>query len=121
MEISWFTIDKPWTKDCELIENQDKITGVNFIITTTKPYVPVVTLSINDDIKFLEKIKRRSKDKRTISWNKYRSEITSQPKSNHLIIWFIQHLEMFIDCLYFHSEMATAILQDTFLIYILIH
>ena len=121
MEISWFTIDKPWTKDCELIENQDKITGVNFIITTTKPYVPVVTLSINDDIKFLEKIKRRSKDKRTISWNKYRSEITTQPKSNHLIIWFIQHLEMFIDCLYFHSEMATAIPQDTFLIYILIH
>ena len=44
--------------------------------------MPVVTLSINDNIKFLENIKQEFK--RTISWNKYRSEITKQPKNNNL-------------------------------------
>ena len=36
---------------------------------------PVVTLSINDNIKFLENVKQVIK--RAISWNKYRSEITT--------------------------------------------
>ena len=40
-----------------------------------KLYVPVVTLSINGNITFLENIKQGFK--RTISWNKYRSEITT--------------------------------------------
>ena len=52
------------------------------MITGTKLYVPAVTLSINDNIKFLENIKQGFK--RTISWNKYRSEITTQAKSNNL-------------------------------------
>ena len=38
--------------------------------------------SINDNIKFLEKIKQIFK--RTISWNKYRSAITTQPKNDNL-------------------------------------
>ena len=71
-----------WTKDCVLIQNHDSITGTNFMITRTKLYVPVVTLSINDNIKFLENIKQVFK--RKISWNKYRSEITTQPKKNNL-------------------------------------
>ena len=48
------------------------------MITSTKLYVLVVTLSINDNIKHLENIKQ-GLFKRTISLNKYRSEIT-QPK-----------------------------------------
>ena len=55
-----------------LIDN-NHIIGINFIITSAKLYVPVFTLSINDNIKFLENIKQGFK--RTISWNKYRSEI----------------------------------------------
>ena len=47
-----------------------------------KLYVPVVTLSINDNINFLENIKQVFK--RTISWKKYRSEIITQPKNNTL-------------------------------------
>ena len=39
-------------------------------------------MSINDNIKFLENIKQGFK--RTISWNKYRSEITTQTKNNYL-------------------------------------
>ena len=45
-------------------------------------YVPVVALSINDNINFLENIKQGFK--RTISWNKCRSEITTQTKNNNL-------------------------------------
>ena len=65
-----------------LIEHNDNITCVNFVITSTKLYATVVTLSINDNTKFLEKIKQDFK--RTISWNKYRPEITTQPKYNNL-------------------------------------
>ena len=50
--------------------------------TNAKPYGPVATLSINDNTKFLENIKQLFK--RTISWNKYRSEITIQPKKKNL-------------------------------------
>ena len=39
-------------------------------------------MSINDNIKFSENIKHGFK--RTISWNKYRSEITTQTKNNNL-------------------------------------
>ena len=52
------------------------------MITGTKLYVPVVTLFIDDNIKFLENIKQGFK--RTVSWNKYRSEITTQTKNNNL-------------------------------------
>ena len=49
------------------------------MITSTKLYVPFVTMSINDNIKFLENIKQGFK--RTISWNKYRSEMKTQRKT----------------------------------------
>ena len=52
------------------------------IILLEKLSVAVVTLSINDNIKFLEDIKQGFK--RSISCNKYRSEITTQPKKNNL-------------------------------------
>ena len=57
-------------------------TGTTFQINNAKFYVPVVTLSINNNIKFLENIKQGFK--RTISWNKFRSEITTQTKNNNL-------------------------------------
>ena len=56
--------------------------GEKFKITDAKLYVPVVTLSTIDDRNFLEQLKLRFK--RTIKWNKYRSEITNQTKTNHL-------------------------------------
>ena len=47
-----------------------------FQINNAKLYIPVVNLIINDNIKFLENIKQGFR--RTISWNRYRSEITAQ-------------------------------------------
>ena len=57
-------------------------TNAIFKITDTKLYVPVVTLSTKDDNTFLEQLK--SGFKRTIKWNKYRSEMTNQTKTNYL-------------------------------------
>ena len=51
-------------------------------INNAKPYVLVVGFSINNNIKFLEIIKQGFK--RTIFWNTYTSEITTQTKSNNL-------------------------------------
>ena len=45
-------------------------TELTFEITDTKLYVPVVTLSKENDTKLLEQLK--SGFKRTIKWNKYR-------------------------------------------------
>ena len=64
-----------WTNDCVLIEQNNNIAGVNFVITNTKLYVPVVTLYINDNNSFIENLKQGFKI--TISWNKYRSETTT--------------------------------------------
>ena len=84
-----------WFKNCVLI---DKITGdadynvdvreINnpedaiFQITDTELYVPVVTLSKENDIKLLDQLK--SVFKITIKWNKYRSQMTIQPQNNNL-------------------------------------
>ena len=57
-------------------------TGAAFQISNAKLYVPVASFSINDSIKVLENIKQGFK--RTISWNKYRTEITTQSKNNNL-------------------------------------
>ena len=55
---------------------------ITFQITDTKLYVPVVTLSKENDIKLLEQLK--SGFKRTIKWNKYRSQMTVQSNNNNL-------------------------------------
>ena len=46
--------------------------GATFLITDTKLYVPVVTLSTQDNTKLFEKLK--SSLKRTINWNKHQSK-----------------------------------------------
>ena len=57
-----------------------------FKITETKLYVPVVTLSTQDNVKLLKQLK--SDFKRTINWNEYESNIKTFAQSrylNHLI------------------------------------
>ena len=57
-------------------------TGLEFQIKDTKLYVQVVTLSKENDIKLLEQLKPRFK--RTIKWNKYRSQVAIQNTNNNL-------------------------------------
>ena len=56
-------------------EKVDAPTNATIKIKNTKLYVPVVTLSAKDDNNFLEQWKLGFK--RTIKWNKYRSEMTN--------------------------------------------
>ena len=84
-----------WSKNCVLADmtardagnNNDPPaivapTGLEFQITDTKLYVPVVTLSKENDKKLLEQLK--SGIKRAIKWNKYRSQMTIQSNNNNL-------------------------------------
>ena len=56
--------------------------NATFQITDTKLYVPVVTLSKENDAKLLEQL--QTGFKRTIKWNKYRPKMTIQPKNRNL-------------------------------------
>ena len=86
-----------WFKNCVLISKATRETDygadaivyeidnpedATFQITDTKLYVPVVTLSKENDTKLLEQLKTGFK--RTITWNKYRSQITIKPQNNNL-------------------------------------
>ena len=57
-------------------------TGAKFEVSHTKLYVPVVTLSTQDDDKPLQQLKTGFK--RTIKWNKYRPEMSNQTKNINL-------------------------------------
>ena len=85
-----------WFKNCVLLDKStreadydadpnvyeiDNPENAIFEITDTKFYIPTVTLSKEDDIKHLEQLK--SGFKKTIKWNKYRSQMTVQPKNNN--------------------------------------
>ena len=84
-----------WFKSCVLIDKlareADYDAGPNvyvienpenaiFEIADIKLYVPLVTLSKENDKKLLEQLK--SGFKRTLKWNKYRSQMTVQSNSN---------------------------------------
>ena len=57
-------------------------TNATFKLKDTKLYVPVVTLSAENDNKLLEQL--QTGFKRTIKWNKYRSQMSNQTKNNNL-------------------------------------
>ena len=59
-------------------------TGATFAINDCKLYVPVVTLSKDDEIKLLTNLK--SGFKRETIWNKYRSQMTREEVNNNLNI-----------------------------------
>ena len=61
-------LDLNWSKNRVIVANNAN-QDTRFSITDTKFYVPVVTLSIEDNTKLLEQIK--SGFKRKINWNEY--------------------------------------------------
>ena len=85
-------------------------TNARFKITDTKLYVPVVTLSTKDDNNFLEQLK--SGFKRTIKWNKYRSEMTNQTKTNHLNNLIDPSFTKIIFVLSFENERTEHLFQS---------
>ena len=90
----WRTLEMPlincevnliltWSTTCVITES----IGVGtFAITDTKLYVPLVTLSTQENNKFLQQLK--SGFKRVINWNKYLSKpelLAQNPNLNHLV------------------------------------
>ena len=80
-EVSWTSRAVPDTDPVEC-EVETATNSTTFQINNAKFYVPVGTLSINDNIKFLQNIKQGFK--RTISWNKHKSEVTTQTTNDNL-------------------------------------
>ena len=86
----WRTLEMPlinceveliltWSKNCVI----SPATGeIKFAITETKLYVPVVTLSTEDNAKLLLQLK--SNFKRKINWNKYESSVNTFAQKRYL-------------------------------------
>ena len=86
----WGTLEMPliyceinliltWSEDCVI----SSATGeAKFKITDTKLYVPVVTLSTQDNAKLLQQLK--SGFKRTINWNKYQIKVSTEKQNQYL-------------------------------------
>ena len=105
----------PWSRECVITIKERRVitntrrdtspTNATFKTTDTKLYVPVVTLSTENDQRLLEQL--RTGFKRTIRWNKCRSEMTNQTKNNNLIVWLNPHLLKSIDSLSYYLKMKT--------------
>ena len=94
LSIFWRTLEMPlincevnliltWSSTCVITDSNGAAT---FEITDTKRYVPVVTLSTQENTKFLQQLK--SGFKRVINWNKYLSKpelLAQNPNFNHLV------------------------------------
>ena len=75
-----------WTSTWGLIAATIPNQNVTFAITDRKLYVPVVTLSTQENTKFFQQLK--SGFKRVINWNKYLSKpelLAQNPNLNHLV------------------------------------
>ena len=93
----WRTLEMPlincevnliltWSSTCALVATGIANQNVTFAITNTKRYVSVVTLSTQENTKFLQQLK--SGFKRVINWNKYLSKpelLAQYPNLNYLV------------------------------------
>ena len=93
----WRTLEMPlincevnliftWSSACVLISANVPNQSATFAITDTNLYVPVVTLSTQENTKFLQQLKTGFK--RVINWNKYLSKpelLAQNPNLNHLV------------------------------------
>ena len=90
------SLELKWNKNC-VITNLQEVqidagppavnatpTGASLAINDCKLYIPVVTLSKDDEIKLLTNLK--SGFTREIIWNKYRSQMTTEAINDNLNI-----------------------------------
>ena len=88
------SLELKWNKTCVITTQQIGVnldggntavpTNVTLAINDCKLYIPVVTLSKDDEIKLLTNLK--SGFTREIEWNKYRSQMTTEAFNNNLNI-----------------------------------
>ena len=75
-------LDLRWSKKCVIVANDIANQEATFSITDTKLYIPVGTLSTQDNEILFEQLK--SGFKRTINWNKYQSKISTEISNQYL-------------------------------------
>ena len=68
-----------WSDNCVISSATRK---TKFKITDTKFYIPVVTLSIQDNTKLLNQLKPSFK--RSINWNKYQTKVLTEGQNQYL-------------------------------------
>ena len=91
------SLELKWNKNCVMTSLKERQvdagppvvrdgapTGASLAINECKLYIPVVTLSRDDEIKLLTNLK--SGFKREIEWNKYRLQMTTEAINNNLNI-----------------------------------
>ena len=91
------SLELKWSKNCVITSQEQREieavrparvdnapTGATLNINDCKLYVPIVTLSKDGEIKLLTNLK--SVFKREIIWNKYRSQMSTEPLNNNLNI-----------------------------------
>ena len=92
------SLELKWNKNCVITSLEERQvdagppvvrdnspTGATLAINDCKLYIPVVTLSKDDEIELLTNLK--SGFKREIIWNKYRSQMTTEAINNNLNIF----------------------------------
>ena len=75
-----------WSANCVIVSTNVANQNATFTITDKKLYVPIVTLSTQDNAKLLQQLK--SGFKRVMNWNKYLSKpelLAQNPNLNHLV------------------------------------
>ena len=72
-----------WSRNCFIVAGTANNQNPIFQINDTKLYVPVVTLSNQENIKLLKQLE--SGFKRTINWNKYLAKTTNQERNRYLV------------------------------------
>ena len=90
------SLELKWNKNCAITSLEQRAlaapaggrdgapTGATLAINDCKLYIPVVTLSKDDEIKLLTNLK--SGFTREIIWNKYRSQVSTEAINNNLNI-----------------------------------
>ena len=105
------SLELKWNKNCIITNLKERQvdagppvvrdgapTGASLAINDCKLYIPVVTLSKDDEIKLLTNLK--SGFTREIEWNKYRSKMSTEAINNNLNILIDPNLLMLTDYLF---------------------
>ena len=77
-----------WKNNCVMYAGGDNDNNreATFQITSTKLYVPVVTLSTKENENFIKQLDGRFK--RSVYWNEYKSKIETKPADNNNVTRF---------------------------------
>ena len=98
-----------WSRNCVIVSSDNADQNTTFAITDTKLYVPVVTLSTQDNAKLLQQLK--SGFKRVINWNKYLSNpelLAQNPNLNHLVEPSFQRVDRLFVLAYENDTQRTS-------------